>query len=86
MPVKLNGMGGFSSLHCGNWDPQVLTYSSLADFQSLRLVLPTELFFFGETNFNLDNVSDGYFKITVEQSIPLWLPMQQSQMGKRFFL
>ncbi len=43
----------------------MLTFNSLADFD--HSTATTELFFFSETNFNLDNVSDGVFGLLYEQ-------------------
>ena len=39
------------------WTPAFLTFNSLGDFDHSDLA--TELFYFTQTNFNLDNVSDG---------------------------
>ena len=59
VPVTVSGFSGIGGFQFTvAWDPAVLTYSSLADFDGISAAT-TELFFFGETNFNLDNVSDG---------------------------
>ncbi len=82
VPVKVSGFSGIGGFQFTvAWDPAALTFNSVGDFD--HSTATTELFFFGETNFNLDNVSDGYFTYSTNRS---WLPMQQSQMGKRFFL
>ena len=66
VPIKVSGFSGIGGMQFTlAWDPAVLTYSSLADFN--HSAATTELFFFGETNFNLDNVSDGYFTVLYEQ-------------------
>ena len=66
VPIKVSGFSGIGGMQFTlAWDPAVLTYSSLDDFN--HSAATTELFFFGETNFNLDNVSDGYFTVLYEQ-------------------
>ncbi len=66
VPVTVSGFSGIGGFQFTvAWDPAALTFNSVGDFD--HSTATTELFFFGETNFNLDNVSDGYFTVLYEQ-------------------
>ena len=66
VPVKVKGFAGIGGFQFTlAWDPAFLTFNSLSDFDHSDLA--TELFYFTQTNFNLDNVSDGYFTVLYEQ-------------------
>ena len=66
VPIKVSGFSGIGGMQFTlAWDPAVLTFNTLGDFD--HSALPAELFYFTETNFNVDNVSDGYFTVLYEQ-------------------
>ena len=66
VPITVTGFSGIGGMQFTlAWDPAVLTFNTLGDFD--HSALATELFYFTETNFNVDNVSDGYFTVLYEQ-------------------
>jgi hypothetical protein len=66
VPIKVTDFDDVGAMQFTlSWDPTVLSYSSLGDFNHSQL--PSELFFFGENHFNLDHVADGKMPVLYEQ-------------------
>ncbi|MDB4691760.1 cohesin domain-containing protein, partial [Verrucomicrobia bacterium] len=66
VPVKVSDFANVGAMQFTiSWDPAVLTYSSLGDFD--HSTLSTELFFFGANNFNTDFVGAGNLAVLYEQ-------------------
>ena len=65
VPVKVSSFAHVGGMQFTlTWDPSVLTFSSLGDFN--HSTENTELFFFGETNFNLAQVANGKLPVLYE--------------------
>ena len=60
---NFNEIGGFQ--FSMQWDPAVLQFTGVSGFN--HSVATDELFFFGETNFNLDQINNGNLTVLYEQ-------------------
>ena len=70
VPVKVSGFANVGAMQFTlSWDPSVLTYSGLSDFD--HSTESTELFFFGENNFNLIEAGNGKLLCLYEQLLSL---------------
>ncbi|MDC0264851.1 DUF5011 domain-containing protein, partial [Verrucomicrobia bacterium] len=70
VPVKVSSFAHVGGMQFTlTWDPSVLTFSSLGDFN--HSTENTELFFFGETNFNLAQVANGKLPVLYEHVLSL---------------
>ncbi|MDC0264697.1 DUF5011 domain-containing protein, partial [Verrucomicrobia bacterium] len=65
VPIKVSSFANVGGMQFTlTWDPGVLAFSSLGDFN--HSVENSELFFFGESNFNLAEVADGKLPVLYE--------------------
>ena len=65
VPIKVSSFANVGGMQFTlTWDPSVLAFSSLGDFN--HSAENTELFFFGESNFNLAEVADGKLPVLYE--------------------
>jgi len=68
VPIKVSDFSDVGAMQFTlSWDPAVLSFKSLGDFD--HSTLPTELFFFGETHFSLNAVSNGNLLCLYEQPL-----------------
>ncbi|MDC0266757.1 cohesin domain-containing protein, partial [bacterium] len=66
VPIKVSDFANVGAMQFTiSWDPAVLTYSSLGDFD--HSTAQTELLFFGANNFNTDFVGAGNLAALYEQ-------------------
>ncbi|MDA7525513.1 DUF5011 domain-containing protein, partial [Verrucomicrobia bacterium] len=68
VPIKVSDFSDVGAMQFTlSWDPAVLSFKSLGDFD--HSTLPTELFSFGETHFSLNAVSNGNLLCLYEQPL-----------------
>jgi hypothetical protein len=68
VPIKVSDFSDVGAMQFTlSWDSAVLSFKSLGDFD--HSTLPTELFFFGETHFSLNAVSNGNLLCLYEQPL-----------------
>ncbi len=73
VPIKVSSFANVGGMQFTlTWDPSVLAFSSLGDFN--HSAENTELFFFGESNFNLAEASNGKLPVLYEHVFPRMLP------------